>query len=71
MSEGSNPKSQAPNPNHSQIPTSKGEAGISIGSGGWILAVGIWLEDLAVGIWLGDLAVGSGWDLELGAWDLT
>ena len=51
----SNPKSQAPNPNHSQLPNPKVVFG-AIGRS--------WSSH-----W--ELGVGSGWDLGFGAWDLT
>src|SRR5687768_18181514 len=65
MESKSNPKSQAPNPNHSQLPnpkpTPKSQTNYQIptalGFGPWELA------------W--DLGVGSGWSLELGIWDLA
>src|SRR5687768_11387320 len=63
----SNPKLQAPNPNHAQIPTPKSDSQFPNAnprpSRRW---VGIWHLGFT---W--DLGVGSGWDLELGAWDLT
>ena len=54
-----NPKLQIPSSNHSQRPNPK----LAIASG----------QALGFGRWefLWDLGVGSGWDLELGAWDLT
>src|SRR5687767_12980132 len=77
-------KSQAPNPKSQPLPTPKTQrtsklqnpnqtpqpserlAPWPLGFGPWDLALGFGL-----GIWPWDLEVGSGWDLELGAWDLT
>src|SRR5687767_2772861 len=56
---GSNPKSQVPNPNHSQIPNPKPNYQIPTASP----------ELVAIPFW--NLEVGSGWSLGFGIWDLA
>ncbi len=53
-----NPKIQAPNPNHSQHPSPKVELKFAA------TRVGIWELGVCFGIW--DLGVVGIWDLELG-----
>src|SRR5918995_661101 len=59
----SNPKSQAPNPNHSQLPNPKTNSQLS--------TLKADPSDLAVGGRIGIWSLGVGWDLELGIWDLA
>ena len=64
---------QAPRSKLRPLPTPKRKCQLPIrqrlGAGGLGFAIGTW--DLGFGIYIWDLGVGSGWDLELGAWDLT
>ena len=59
-------KSQNPNPNHSQqqLPNATANSQIPV-------ARQAWGWELGFGSWSWDLVLGSGWDLELGIWDLT
>src|SRR5687768_2975841 len=66
----SNPKLQDPGSNHSQTPNPKSNPQTAsrktAPARGWARGLA-----LGVGISVWALGVGSGWDLELGAWDLT
>src|SRR5687767_839763 len=66
MESQSNPKLQDPSSNHSQTPNPKYKsqaANLKTGPTGD--------RALGFGIYVWALGVGTGWDLELGAWDLT
>src|SRR5688572_7004933 len=63
----SNPKLQAPNPNHSQLPNPKPISNVAHAElCGW--RVGNWF---GFGSLIGSWPLGVDWDLGFGAWDLT